>query len=151
MSPKYSAFDIAKYFLYKAQTATEEDQELISNLKLQKLVYYAQGLHVAIYGEPLFLEKIEAWTYGPVVPELYHYYKKYDASGIHADKNFDPLAIDEDTKNFLDEIYEVFGQFSAIRLMNIAHSDQCWIDAGVGNKITHNAMGNCLKKYIKDV
>ena len=62
MKLKYSAFDIAKYFLHKAQAATEEDQELISNLKLQKLVYYAQGLHVAIYGKPLFSEKVEAWT-----------------------------------------------------------------------------------------
>jgi len=150
MTPKYSAFDVAKYFLYKAQTATEEDQELISNLKLQKLVYYAQGLHMVIYGEPIFSEEVEAWTYGPVVPVLYHYYKKHDANGIHADDSFDPSAIDDDTKTFLDEIYEVFGQFSAIRLMNIAHSDQCWIDAGIGNEITCDAMRTDLKKYIKD-
>lgn len=150
MLQEYFAFDIAKYFLYKAQIATEEDQELISNLKLQKLVYYAQGLHVAVYGKPLFLEKIEAWTYGPVVPKLYHYYKKHDSKGIHADEKFDPSVIDEDTKKFLDEIYEAFGQFSAIRLMNMAHSDQCWIDADIGNELTYTAMGNCLKKYLQD-
>ena len=148
--PKYSAFDIANYFLFKAQEATEEDQELISNLKLQKLVYYAQGLHVAIYGGPLFSDKIEAWTYGPVIPELYHYYKVHSSNGIRADESFDPSLIDEDTQQFLDEIYEVFGQFSAIRLMNLAHSDQCWINAGIGNEITCDAMGEDLKKYIKD-
>ena len=72
------------------------------------------------------------------------------ASGIPADPNFDPLSIDDDTKDFLDEIYSVFGQFSAIRLMDVAHSDQCWIDAGIGKKISHQSMKECLKKYLKN-
>ena len=150
MPPKYSALNIANYFLYKAQEAAEEDQELISNLKLQKLVYYAQGLYMAVYGKPLFSDKIEAWTYGPVVPELYHHYKEHNSNGIRADKNFNPSIINRDTKKFLDEIYEGFGQFSAIRLMNLAHSDQCWIDAGIRNEITCAAMGICLKKYLRN-
>lgn len=150
MLPNYSVFDIANYFLYKAQVATEEDQELISNLKLQKLVYYAQGLHLAIGEGPLFSDRIEAWTYGPVIPDLYHHYKDGGSNGIYADDSFNPLSIDEDTRLFLDEVYEVFGQFSAIRLMNLAHSDQCWIDAGIGNEITCDAMGSDLKKYLKN-
>ena len=151
MTSKYTALNISDYFLYKAQEATEEDQELISNLKLQKLVYYAQGLYIAVYGKPLFSDKIKAWNYGPVVPELYHYYKKHNSRGIPADKNFNPKTINRDTKKFLDEIYEVFGQFSAIRLMKLAHSDQCWIDAGIKNEITCASMGNCLKKYLQNV
>ena len=144
---KYHALDIANYFLFKAQ---EEDQELLSNLKLQKLVYYAQGLHLVIYGAPLFNEAIEAWQYGPVVPDLYHQYKKFGASGIPADDDYDPLSIDKKTREFLDEIYELLGQFSAVRLMDLAHADQCWISAGVGNEITHEAMRHCLKKYLKN-
>jgi len=147
MSTCYNAQDIAHYFLWKAQ---EEDQELLSNMKLQKLVYYAQGLHFALNKTPLFEDKIEAWTYGPVVPDLYHAYKEYEAGGINADPNFDPSSIDEDTKDFLDEIFDVFGQFSAIRLMEIAHSDQCWVDAGIGNEISHKSMQSCLKKYLKN-
>jgi uncharacterized phage-associated protein len=150
MTAQYTAFDIANYFLFRAQAATEEDQELISNLKLQKLVYYAQGLHLAVYDEPLFMEAIEAWTYGPVIPSLYHYYKEHGSNGIYADEDFDPFSIDQDTREFLDDIYEVFGQYSAVRLMKLAHSDQCWIDAGIGNVITQNAMSNDLKKYLKD-
>lgn len=150
MTPQYSAIDIANYFLYKAQIATEEDQELISNLKLQKLVYYAQGLHLAEYGEPLFSERIEAWMYGPVIPDLYHHYKKYGSDGIRADVNFDPLSIDQETREFLDDIYEVFGQFTAVRLMKVTHSDKCWLDAGIGNEISCEAMCDDLKKYLKD-
>jgi uncharacterized phage-associated protein len=149
MTSKYSALDIANYFLYKAQ---EEGQELLSNLKLQKLVYYAQGLHLVIHdGQPLFEDKIEAWNYGPVVPDLYYRYKEWGANGIPANIDFNHEMIYSETKTFLDEIYEVFGQFSAIRLMNLSHSDQCWIDAaGSGNEITHAAMCNDLKKYLKD-
>lgn len=147
---KYSALDIANYFLYKAQTATEEDQELISNLKLQKLVYYAQGLHLAVYNKPLFNEIIKAWQYGPVIPDLYHRYKKFGVNGIPANKKFDYSIIDKKTREFLDEIYEVFGQFSAVQLMKYAHSDRCWIDAGVGNEMTFKAMQSDLKKYLKN-
>ncbi len=147
MSTSYSAKDIANYFLWKAH---QENQELLSNMKLQKLMYYSQGLNLALNHTPLFKEEIEAWTYGPVVSSLYHEYKCYEASGIPADPNFDPLSIDDDTKDFLDEIYSVFGQFSAIRLMDVAHSDQCWIDAGIGKKISHRSMKECLKKYLKN-
>ncbi|WP_208932366.1 Panacea domain-containing protein [[Haemophilus] ducreyi] len=58
------------YFL--SQCNSEENGDLISNLKIQKLVYYAQGFSLAINNKPLFSEKIQAWTHGPVTPELYN-------------------------------------------------------------------------------
>jgi len=147
MKPRYSAADIANYFLFKAQ---QENQELLSNLKLQKLLYYAQGLYLVVNRKPLFKERIEAWTYGPVIPDVYHTYKKYDASGIPADKKFKLKSIDEETRDFLDEIIEAFGQFSAIRLMEISHTDQCVTDARINSEITQEAMRKHLRKYIKD-
>lgn len=144
----YTAFDIAKYFLYKSQ---QDNQELISNMKLQKLLYYAQGLHLVFFNKPLFSQKIYAWTYGPVVKEIYHYYKEHGSQGIPADENFSVSLIDDSTKDFLDEIYSVFGQFSAIRLMEISHADTCWKNASSeGEEITHEAMLKCLKKYTTD-
>ncbi|MFH1290385.1 MAG: type II toxin-antitoxin system antitoxin SocA domain-containing protein, partial [Nanoarchaeota archaeon] len=136
MSEPYRAFDIAEYFLFKASN----DEEFISNLKLQKLVYYAQGLSLALHGKPLFSEEIEAWTYGPVVPSLHHYYKHHGPNGIPADPKFDPDSIDKDTRGLLDEIYTVFGQFSAPRLIDISHSDDCWSKDSIGNVISHEDM-----------
>jgi uncharacterized phage-associated protein len=141
----YSASTIADYFLAKAQT----DEELLSNLKLQKLIYFAQGLHLASEGTPLFNDEIKAWEYGPVVPELYHKYKTFGAGGIPENKTFDPNSIDPDTRKFLDEIFLVFGQFSAIRLMDITHDDQCWKDAHPNGIISHEAMKKDLTKYLK--
>lgn len=147
---RYKAQDVANYFLWKAQNAQDGAQELLSNMKLQKLVYYAQGLHLVLKNKPLFEEEIEAWTYGPVVVELYHAYKQHESTGIPVDSEFNPLSIDEETRDFLDEIFDVFGQFSAIRLMEITHSDDCWKNAGSGNVIEHESMKRCLRKYLKN-
>ncbi|MFM6174756.1 MAG: Panacea domain-containing protein [Sphaerospermopsis kisseleviana] len=68
-----TCFEVAKYFIRLAH----ETGSFISNLKLQKLVYYAQAWHLALFEQPLFNEDFEAWIHGPVVPELYHYYKKF--------------------------------------------------------------------------
>jgi uncharacterized phage-associated protein len=142
---KCTAQDVANYFLLKAQ---EEDQELLSNIKLQKLIYYAQGIHLAEKGIPLFDDKIMAWLYGPVIPELYRKYKHCGAGGIPADEKFDPSCIDNDTKTFLDGIYDFFGQYAAVKLMQLAHNDQCYIDAGINNEITCEAMQDDLKAWL---
>ncbi|MBF0343717.1 MAG: SocA family protein [Nitrospirae bacterium] len=147
----YTCFDIANYFLFKATEG--EGGELISNLKLQKLVYYAQGLYLTCFKQPLFKECIEAWTYGPVIPDLYQKYKEYGKSGIPAEDNFNPGMITEKDREFLDEIFDVFGQFSAIRLKDIAHEDECWrqaYDRCPGSIITYEAMTEDLVKYMRN-
>lgn len=56
-----TAIEVARYFL---ALQDEDAGEGISNLKLQKLLYYAQGIYLAMEGKSLFPERIEAWTYG---------------------------------------------------------------------------------------
>ena len=144
--PKYSAQVIADYFLYKA---SQDNHELLSNLKLQKLVYYAQGIHLTMGEGPLFQDEIKAWKYGPAIPDLYQKYKEFGAGGIKANPNFKPESIDIDTSEFLDDIYNAFGQFSAIRLMELSHTDQCWKETGPNETISHDSMKDCLKKYLQ--
>ena len=64
----YPVLAVANKILAYGASAT--NGELVSNLKLQKLLYYVQGFHLAVFGEPLFEEEIEAWMYGPVVPSV---------------------------------------------------------------------------------
>jgi len=52
-----SVDEVAKYFL---SLTDEEAGDFFSNLKLQKLVYYAQGFHLALFDRPLFADNIEA-------------------------------------------------------------------------------------------
>ncbi len=69
----FSCFEIADYFIWLANNTGS----FISNLKLQKLVYYAQAWYLAIHDQPLFNEEFEAWIHGPVIPVLYQKYKTF--------------------------------------------------------------------------
>lgn len=74
----YSAETVAKSFLELAF----QDGQSVDPLKLMKLVYFAHGFYLASAEEPLISENIKAWKYGPVVPSLYHRFKKYGRTAI---------------------------------------------------------------------
>jgi uncharacterized phage-associated protein len=121
-----TALDVARYFL----SINDEDAgEPISHLKLQKLCYYAQGFYLAIYGKPLFPDKIEAWQHGPVVRNLWDEFKQYGSGRIPQPEDFDASVLDEETRDLLDEIFEVYGQFSALKLRNMTHLEPPWSEA----------------------
>lgn len=60
---------------YNDKILEAEDADAISNLKLQKLLYYAQGCYLGLEGHPLFDENIIDWTHGPVAEEVYYRYR----------------------------------------------------------------------------
>lgn len=117
--------DVAYAFLQIDEQNDECDG--LSNLKLQKLVYYAQGFYLAIKDTPLFEEEIEAWAHGPVVPELYHEYKEYGKNSIDIEKG-EIKNISSDEYDLIDEVYGVFGQYSAWKLRNLTHEETPWIN-----------------------
>lgn len=117
--------DVAKCFLFLDDA---NDGEGITNLKLQKLVYYAQGFFGAIFETPLFNDNIEAWTHGPVTPELYHAYKAFGAERITYDGDFNNDSLTAEEYGLIDEIYSVFGQFSAWKLRDMTHGEAPWLD-----------------------
>ena len=81
---------------------------------------------MALYGELLFEEEIEAWTHGPVVPDLYHAYKEFGANAIPRPIGIDFSLYDEQTRELLDEVHQVYGQFSAWKLRNMTHDEPPW-------------------------
>lgn len=126
---------VADYFL---SDTNDRDDSDISNLKLQKLIYYAQAFHLAIYDAPFFDEDFEAWTHGPVCPEIYHKYKQHKSSPIPLTSDFDSRIFTTEQLDLLAEINDVFGQFSAWKLRNMTHSEAPWLSkeslAGVIDK-----------------
>ena len=121
---KITVYDIARYFVSCGFDAEEEG---ISNLKLQKLVYYAQGYHLAIFDVPFFNEPIDAWRHGPVCPDIYQKYKCYGARSIteQYDEDFTKI-FTKDQLELLDEVYSVFGQFAAWKLRDMTHEEEPW-------------------------
>lgn len=135
----YSAKDVAKFALAQA----DADDNDISNLKLQKLCYYAQGLVTAMRGERLFEERVVAWDHGPVVTDIYHAYKEHGGRTIPVVTDFDSSIFDKSDKQALEDIFEFYGQYSAWRLRNMTHEEKPWMDAykvAQGSEITTEAM-----------
>ncbi len=103
-----------------------EHGELISNLKLQKLLYYVQGFNLAIMEKPLFSENIEAWQYGPVVREVYFHFKSFGAGNIRLKSNFDLPQMTIDEEKLFNEVMTEYGKYSAVRLMEMTHEELPW-------------------------
>lgn len=121
-----TAGSVASYFLLLPD---EDAGDSISNMKLQKLCYYAQGFWLALHGEPLFDDPIEAWQHGPVIPDLWREYRQHGAFGIPRPADVEPTEYDDEVRGVLEEIFEVYGQFSAWKLRNLTHDEAPWVEA----------------------
>ncbi len=143
----YKAIDIANKILSKATNA--EAEELICNLKLQKLLYYMQGFHLAYFGDPMFDDEIEAWMYGPVVPTVYDHFKRFGNSGIPY--TGETITLTKEEESLFNEVYRVYSAYSAVGLMNLTHSETPWksVPTGVGSKIDQNLMKTYFMKRLK--
>lgn len=123
---KVSVQKVADFFL----DFCHEHGDFLSNLKLQKLVYYAQAWHLALYDKKLFEAHIEAWVHGPVVPSVYRRFKSFQWGPI----TYKPekIDLDEHTSSFLEEVMNVYGRYSAHELELMTHSEEPWIKARAG-------------------
>ena len=130
-------FKTAEYFL---RLQTEDAGDAISNMKLQKLLYYAQGFALAILGEPLFNDDFEKWTYGPVLPAVYNKYKEFGSGAIPRPEGASLQDYTDDERKLLDEVYYTFGQYSAWALSEMSHATKPWQDAELGSIISKESM-----------
>lgn len=129
--------DVAKYFLYRAM----QDGELVSPLKMQKLIYYAYSWTLVKNKKKLFGEKIEAWPSGPVVPSLYRELKGYGSAPIDENylgvKNEAELGtlfskFPKDVRTTLDKVYEDYMTKTAFELVTLTHSEKPWAETRKG-------------------
>lgn len=157
----YSALDIAKWFLYKnyaeqkAKIASNDDYEVyegITHLKLQKLLYNAQGVCLATTGEKLFEEDLIAWDHGPVVRNVYDTYCVFGRNQIiiptTAENNEIVQKIENDStiKEILDMVYDNFSIYTAWQLREMSHAPGSPWDKTEKNKIINTDM---IKDYFK--
>jgi uncharacterized phage-associated protein len=141
----YPAEDIAQYLIHLANL---EEDDPITNLKLQKLLYYVQGFHLALFNSPLFSENIVAWQYGPVVPEIYRKYKQYSRNPLESSEDFNPESIDNDIRDLIDEVYGVYGKYTGTVLANFTHQEAPWKNTEINDVISHQLMQAYFKSQI---
>jgi uncharacterized phage-associated protein len=154
----YPALEIAKCIIKIANDQiVDEDPETgrkisegVTNMKLQKLLYFAQAAHLAVYGEPLFNDEIQAWKFGPVVPNVYRFYK---VKGDQLLRNEDDFYCDPQLEGFLKDVWKIFGKYSAYELANISHKHDPYKDVydpeERGTVINQGTMRDYYKKMFQ--
>lgn len=126
-----TALEAAKCLIELA--AREPDEaEPMTNLRVQKLLYYAQGWHVGLFGRPLFPDPLQAWKNGPVVPAVYAAVRA--AAGDTparplAPADLGPAALPGRDRVFLETIWAKYRAYSATGLKELSHAEPPWAEA----------------------
>lgn len=143
-----SALNIAGYILWL--DTQREDSDGITNLKMQKLLYYAQGFHLAIADSPAFADDVTAWPHGPVVVPVYEEYKEHGRNLLPLPDGFQPVELREETASIIEEVCDTYGQFSAWRLREMTHQERPWIETNQYHAIPHELMQEFFKVYLRE-
>lgn len=93
----------------------------LTNMKINKLLYFAQGHHLKNYGVPMFQDKIEAWEHGPVVPDVYAAYKEYGDRPIKACDEAAAGNVVPEAEKTLYDVARTYGRYTAAALRNMTH------------------------------
>ena len=136
----YNAIAVANHIIKYEHSK----DRLISNLKLQKLLYFVQVQFFIEYGKPCFGNKIEAWSFGPVVPDVYHTYKIYgslDITKLEDGINIDDIS--DEHKETINSVSETFSDTPVYEMVDITHHQTPWMRAKrnqFSNEITNESI-----------
>ena len=127
----------------------------ITNLAVQKLLYFCQLVSYAINNKPMFMDTCEAWKFGPVYTPIYYRLNKYTYDPISAKEfdNFEVINLDEQDKKIIDAVINTFGMLSGSKLRDISHKTEPWQQArkGLGPEDNSNEIikNKSIKEYVK--
>lgn len=136
----YNVLDVARYII----NYSHNHGYVISNLKLQKILYFVQAAFLVNKNNPCFYEEIEAWDFGPVVPDIYHEFKMYGSNDIpyiheyidysngiweSTRRDFDDNVIAIEDKQLLENMVDQCSNYSANDLVRITHNQSPWQNA----------------------
>lgn len=150
----YPALAVANYFIQKSN----DEGEPVDPLKLQKLIYFANGWHLALYGLPLIGEPVHAWRYGPVVESVYHAFKRYGSRRIDEVAGATLIPGDDtETTQLLYSVWRKYGHFTGGQLSNLSHDPEGpWAAAtsaapvGWGPRMRDDEMREYFKRLVKE-
>lgn len=126
----YTAIDLSKYIVLKCI----QDEHPISNLQLQKILYYIQKDFLS-RDDLAFSDSIEAWQFGPVVPNVYYYYCGYGAMPISSTHEI--YEVDSEDKSRIDAIVEEKRRLDPWTMVAETHKEN-----GAWDQIYKNGLGN---------
>ncbi len=146
-----SAIDIAKNIINIYNARVDElvrnydiVPEYITNLKLQKLLYFVQAMCLLIFGKKAFPEKILAWSYGPVINEVYQQYKQNHASEINSESNIKNVS--SGLYKIIEEVINSYGSIEANKLIDFTHEEEPWRNTEINKEIDIELIKNYFNK-----
>ncbi len=104
----------------------------ITNMSLQKALYYTQGFFYAFHRTFLFTEDCEAWIHGPVYRDIYKRYSNYCFDPIDSMDEFDHSSLTGEEKLLLDSIIRYVCCYSGKTLESFTHTETPWVSARAG-------------------
>ncbi len=132
-----NVLDGARYLIFLSYGKRRHS---LTPLKLQKLLYLAQGWSFVWDNVAAFPEVFSAWQYGPVNEEVYEFFKKYGRSEIPESEGCSELT-DENVADTLKAIWSEYGKMTAYALVELTHKQTPWREAyEQGCKISNSSI-----------
>lgn len=148
------ANDVASYLISLRNSDEKTGKHFsLSNLKLQKLLYFCQGLHFAVDNrEPLIEDSnFEAWPYGPVIPTIYSRFSKYGQNDIPLNEatNYN---LNEQQINTINLVWNLLKNRHAFDLVDATHvEDSPWYNV-YHNQNDNNTIDNAaIQNYFLNI
>jgi len=141
----YPAISVAEMIVRKLDAV----DELITSLKLQKLLYYVQGIGFGRYHTKIIAEPFLRWEHGPVVKEVWNNYPRGKAS-LSVNGSVDLSSFEKDVflNTVIDETLASYGQYSAGTLRNKTHNESPWLETRKDEVITDEKFLSFFKKAV---
>lgn len=142
--------------------------QLLTQMKLQKMIFIAHGWCLALLGRPLIADLFYAWPCGPVVPSVYEKFKMFgvmkiwqEAEDLYTDENETPVwiaarvrDITGEVDKLISKVWDVYGKFSGSQLSLMMHANGSpWRTVSENEKNDSNIMipDELIQKYFKSV
>lgn len=133
-TPKPDSVDLAKFVLAKSGKMT--------HLKLQKLLYYVEAWHLAVFEEPLLADEFKAWVHGPVSTRVWNAFKDASSPLLNdmkiSTREARPIVqkisrlLRPEQLSLIDDVLGEYGKLNAYELEGLTHSEKPWIEARKG-------------------
>lgn len=119
MSGPYRASTVANELFRLAQVAGRH----LTPMQYVKLAYIAHGWSLALRNQPLIRDGVEAWKFGPVIPDLYHQLKHYGAAPVTGPISSwgNSESLSPEDSGLISEVFEKYGSLSGVQLSNLTH------------------------------
>lgn len=118
---KMKATDVADFFI---SLGNAENEDPMTNMRINKLMYFAQGWHLQRFGKPLFSEPIKAWKYGPVIESIYGKYHSYGRNIItESSPKFNISSFSAEDIQLILDVYNKYRGLSTSRLVEKSHEE----------------------------